>query len=62
MWYADNKLIQSMRDKLEEKFASTEYAGPMDVVSFLGVNDKEEQELLKQDVYQKIHYLVRKLK
>lgn len=60
--YADNKLIQSMRDKLEEKFASTEHAGPMDVVSFLGVNDKEEQELLKQDVYQKIHYLVSKLK
>lgn len=60
--YADKELIQTMCQKLDEKFASTEHAGPMDVVSFLGITDEEERERVKQDVYQKVHFLVNQLK
>lgn len=59
--YKDKKLVQPMGRKLEEKFASVDHAGPMDVVSFLGIEDEEEVERIKQDVYQKVHYLVDKL-
>lgn len=60
--YADKELVQTMCRKLNEKFASPNHVGPIDVVSFLGITDEEEKERVKQDVYQKVHYLVEKLK
>lgn len=59
---ADKELVQTMCQKLDEKFASIHHAGPADVVAFLGITDEEEKERIKQDVYQKVHYLVSKLK
>lgn len=60
--YADRELVQSMCRKLNEKFASVEHAGPIDIVSFLGIKDDEEKERIRQDAYQKIYYLLSKLK
>ena len=60
--YAGKDLVQTMRQKLDEKFASVEHVGPIDIVSFLGINDEEERERIKQDAYQKVHYLVDRLK
>lgn len=60
--YAGKDLVQTMRQKLDEKFASVEHIGPIDIASFLGINDEEERERIKQDAYQKVHYLVDKLK
>lgn len=59
--YAGKKIIQSMCRKLDEKFASVRHAGPIDVAAFLGISD-EEAERVKQDAYQKVNYLVNKLK
>ena len=59
--YADKELVQIMCQKLDEKFASVQHVGPMDVAAFLGLTDEEEIERIKQDVYQKVHYLVSKL-
>ncbi len=61
MPYVEAKLVQSMCQKLSEKFASTQHAGPVDVAAFLGVTDKDEKERVKQDVYQKVRYLVERL-
>lgn len=60
--YADKELVQTMCQKLDEKFASVGHVGPVDVAAFLGLKDEEEKERIKQDAYQKIHYLVSKLK
>ena len=60
--YVDKEIIQTMRQKLDEKFASVKHAGPVDVATFLGITDEEEIERIKQDAFQKIHYLVNKLK
>lgn len=59
--YKEKNLIQEMRNKLGEKFASVEHAGPADIVSFLNIGDDEEKMRIRQDAYQKIKYLVRKL-
>lgn len=59
--YKDRELVRQMCQKLSEKFASPEHAGPMDVVSFLGIYDEEDQEQVKQDVYQRVKYLVNAL-
>lgn len=60
--YADKKLVRDMCQKLEEKFASPEHAGPVDIISFLRITDEEEVLRIKQDVYQKVHYLVNRIK
>lgn len=61
MPYIDKELVQQMKEKLQEKFASVNHAGPADIVAFRGITDAEEIELVKQDVYQKVHFLVDKL-
>ena len=62
MPYIDKELVKSMCQRLGEKFATENHAGPIDVVSFLGIVDEEEKARIKQDAYQKVHYLVNKLK
>ncbi len=59
--YAKKELVQNMKEKLQEKFASVSHAGPADIVSFLGITDEEEIDRIKQDAYQKINYLVKKI-
>lgn len=61
MPYKDKKLVRSMCEKLSEKFASEAHAGPVDVASFMGILDEEENARIRQDAYQKVHYLVSKL-
>ena len=59
--YSDFPLIKEMCQKLGEKFASPNHAGPIDVVSFLDVEDSEEQSRIKQDAYQKVKYLIEQI-
>lgn len=51
-------LVREMCEKLEEKFASPEHAGPRDVAEFLDVHDEEEAEQLRRDAYERIHQLL----
>lgn len=60
--HIDKELVQRMCQKLDEKFASIKHSGPVDVAAFLGIMDEEEKERIMQDAYQKVHYLVSKLK
>ncbi len=59
--YKDKELVQQMRQKLSEKFASPEHAGPIDIVNFLEIRDMEDRESTAQDSYQRINYLVEAL-
>ena len=56
--YINKELVQSMKEKLQEKFTSVNHAGPADVVSFLGLIDEDEIARVKQDAYQKVKYLI----
>ena len=59
--YVGKSLIQNMKEKLKEKFASVDHAGPQDLVAFLGLTNEEEIALKKQDAYQRVKYLVEQL-
>ena len=59
--YKDKALVKEMVQKLNEKFASYRHAGPVDIVSFLSIDDEEERARIQQDAFQKIHYLVEQL-
>ena len=61
MPYKDKALVKEMVQKLNEKFASYRHAGPVDIVSFLSIDDEEERARIQQDAFQKIHYLVGQL-
>ena len=45
MPYTDRELIREMCQKLDEKFASPQHAGPTDVVTFMGITEEEEKEI-----------------
>ena len=51
MPYKDKKLVRSMCEKLSEKFASEAHAGPVDVASFVGILDEEEDARIRQDAF-----------
>lgn len=56
--YANRTLIREMCEKLSEKFASPDHAGPTDIVTFLGISETDEIAQIKQDAYQRINYLL----
>ena len=56
--YAEKALVKEMCNKLSEKFASPEHAGPADIVAFLAVSEEDEILRIRQDAYQQIKYLI----
>ena len=55
----DRKMVQEMKEKLADKFASADYAGPKDVMDFLEINDSEEMEMIKRDAYEQVQALLK---
>ncbi len=51
-----------MCQKLGEKFASPNHAGPVDIVTFLDIKEEDEMLRIKQDAYQQVKYLVEHLR
>ncbi|MCD7955071.1 MAG: hypothetical protein LUG93_04805 [Lachnospiraceae bacterium] len=54
----DKKIIIEMKEKLSEKFASPDHAGPKDVADFLEPGDEDEIKMIKRDAYEQIQALV----
>ncbi len=54
----DKPIVLGMKQKLQEKFASVNHAGPKDVADFLDLHDKEEIEMIKRDAYEQINALL----
>lgn len=55
---ADLNIIQEMKVKLSEKFASTEHTGPVDVAAFMDLAQEEEIEMIKRDAYEQVKMLL----
>lgn len=56
------RLVREMLEKLEEKFASTEHSGPVDVAVFQEISDEEEIAMIKRDAYEHVNRLIELLK
>ena len=59
--FSDRDLIKEMCQKLKDKFHSPEHAGPIDITSFLEIDDEDEMQRVRQDAYQKIKYLIEQI-
>jgi len=51
-------IISEMKLKLSEKFASENHVGPVDVSDFLSLEDQEEIEMTRRDVYEQLKLLI----
>lgn len=54
----DKQIVVDMKEKLADKFASKEHAGPSDVADFLDLIDEEDIEMTKRDAYEQIQALL----
>ena len=54
-------IIQDMKKKLSEKFASVKHAGPRDVADFIDVADAEESEMIRRDAYEQVNALLERI-
>ena len=59
--YRESRIILEMKEKLSEKFASPNHAGPADVAAFLDLVDEEEVALTKRDAYEQVQALIHRL-
>ena len=59
--YGESKIILEMKEKLSEKFASPNHAGPTDVAAFLDLEDEEEIAFTKRDAYEQMQALLHRL-
>ena len=51
-------MIKEMKEKLSDKFASENHAGPKDVSDFMDLIDDEEIALVKRDAYEQVQALI----
>ena len=51
------KIIRTMKEKLSEKFASVDHAGPADVAAFMEA-EGEDAEQIRRDAYEQIQALI----
>ncbi len=51
------KIVQGMKEKLSDKFASVNHAGPVDVALFMEAQE-EEAEIIRRDAFEQIHALI----
>lgn len=54
-------LVREGLEKLAEKFASPNHIGPNFVADFEDIEDEDEREILKRDVFERMDYLLRSL-
>lgn len=55
---SDKQIIQVMKAKLAEKFASPEHSGPVDVANFMDLPIGEEREMICRDAFEQIRVLL----
>lgn len=60
--FLDNSLVKEGMEKLADKFSSPEHLGPKMVADFEEVTDWEARELLQRDAYERVYYLIERIR
>ncbi|MCP4149218.1 MAG: hypothetical protein GY757_15835 [bacterium] len=53
--HLSNKLVQEGLGKIRAKFSEIDFPGPVWVASFFEIEDKEEREQVKRDVFERVN-------
>ncbi len=57
----ERPMVKEMKEKLSDKFASENHAGPKDVSDFMDLIDDEEIALIKRDAYEQVQALINRI-
>lgn len=57
----ERPMVKEMKEKLSDKFASENHAGPKDVSDFMDLIDDEEIALIKRDAYEQVQALIKRI-
>ncbi len=60
--YLGNTMVREGLEKIAEKFETENHIGPVHVAAFEDVEDTEEGDILKRDAFERIQYILTKLK
>ncbi len=60
--FMSHGLVKEGLEKIAEKFASEKHVGPKFVADFEEISDAEERALLERDAFERVEYLLKKLK
>ncbi|MCF7942238.1 MAG: hypothetical protein K9M84_11530 [Spirochaetia bacterium] len=55
---SETPVVREMKEKLSEKFASVNHAGPVDVANFMDVSDTQEIEMIHRDAFEQVQALL----
>jgi hypothetical protein len=55
---SETPIVREMREKLSEKFASVDHAGPVDVANFMDLSDEQEIEMIHRDAFEQVQALL----
>jgi hypothetical protein len=55
---SETPIVREMREKLSEKFASVDHAGPVDVAAFMDLSDEQEIEMIHRDAFEQVQALL----
>jgi hypothetical protein len=56
--YSTISLVRDMKNKLSEKFASVSHAGPIDVATFMDLNNEQQYEMICRDAFEQVQALL----
>lgn len=56
--FSNTSIVREMKEKLSEKFASVNHAGPIDVANFMDLSDEQEIEMIRRDAFEQIQALI----
>ena len=60
--HMDHGLVREGLEKIAEHFASETHLGPKFVADFEELTDLDAREVLQRDAYEKVNYLLKKLR
>ncbi len=55
---SETSIVREMREKLSEKFASVDHAGPVDVANFMDLSDEQGIEMIRRDAFEQVQALL----
>ncbi len=55
---SETQIVRAMREKLSEKFASVDHAGPVDIANFMDLSDEQEIEMIRRDAFEQVQALL----
>ena len=56
--FSETPTVREMKEKLSDKFASVDHAGPVDVANFMDMSNEQEINMIRRDAFEQVQALL----